>query len=80
MVRRRRGPAAERPLPRGFASPRTVDEKALIKVATAVEPGMTLSQLDEAVALNRPLAHVAVLTLLWSGRCAVDFSTPAQPA
>lgn len=59
---------------------RTVDEEALVKVAEAAEPGMTLSQLETAVALDGPVARAAVLALLWSGRCSVDLSSPLSPA
>jgi hypothetical protein len=59
---------------------RTVDEEALVKVAGAAEPGMTLAQLEAAVALDAPIARAAVLALLWSGRCSIDLSSPLSPA
>ncbi len=59
---------------------RTVDEEALVKVADAAAPGMTLAQLEAAVALDKLTARAAVLALLWSGRWSVDLARPLSPA
>lgn len=59
---------------------RTVDEAALVKVADVAAPGMTLAQLEAAVALDGPTARSAVLALLWSGRWSVDLTRPLSPA
>jgi len=59
---------------------RTVDPEALVKVAEVARPGMTLAQLETAVALDMHVARAAVLALLWSGRCVVDLSSPLSPA
>jgi len=59
---------------------RTVDAEAFVKVAEVARPGMTLAQLETAVALDSHVARAAVLALLWSGRCVVDLSRPLSPA
>jgi hypothetical protein len=59
---------------------RTVDDAALAKVADAARAGMTLAELEVAVALDGPTARAAVLALLWSGRWSVDLTIPLSPA
>ena len=59
---------------------RAVDQAALVKVADMAAPGMTLAQLEAAVALDGSTARAAVLALLWSGRWSVNLSKPLSPS
>ncbi len=53
-----------------------VDEDALVKVAAAGRPGMTLTQIESASKLDRAAARHAVLSLLWFGQWTTDLSRP----
>lgn len=53
-----------------------VDEDALVKVAEAGRPGMTVGEAEEAAGVDRRDARSAVLRLLWTGAWTTDLSQP----
>lgn len=53
-----------------------VDEDALVKVAAAVRPGMTIAEVEVAAGGDRSAARSAVLRLLWTGALTTDLSQP----
>ena len=53
-----------------------VNPEALVKVAAAGRPGMTLAQIESAVELDRAAARSAALSLLWSGKWTADLTRP----
>lgn len=56
--------------------PGLVDEDALVKVAGAACPGMTVGEAEEAAGVDRRDARGAVLRLLWTGAWTTDLSQP----
>ena len=53
-----------------------VDQKAIVKVAAAGRPGMTLIQIESAAELDRAAARPAALSLLWFGTWTTDLTRP----
>ena len=53
-----------------------VNPEALVKVAAAGRPGMTLAQIESAAELDRAAARSAALSLLWFGKWTADLTRP----
>ena len=56
-----------------------VDKDALVKVAAAGAPGMTLAQIEESVGGVRAKVRVALQSRLWFGHWTTDMSRPLSP-
>jgi hypothetical protein len=56
-----------------------VDHDALVKVAAAGAPGMTLAQVQESAGVAGATARAALLSLLWFGHWTTDMSRPLSP-
>ena len=53
-----------------------IDRDMLVKVAEAARSGMSIAEIEAAVAVSPAVARAAVLSLLWSGRWMTDLSIP----
>ena len=53
-----------------------VNPEALVEVAAAGRPGMTLAQIESAAKLDRAAARSAALSLLWFGKWTADLTRP----
>lgn len=56
-----------------------VDQDALVKVAAAGAPGMTLAQIEGSAGMDQATARAALLSLLWFGHWTTDLSRPLSP-